>query len=131
MSFDHTKSRLEIEDQNNTITTTNIIDNDEQILFSFPNNRSLNDGHIKYLQNGRRFILKNRKWQSLCKYDNICRNTAKYGLLCIKHHELTEQKRRDTSKMSHHKHQRLYSAILPNERAKRLKPNGTKSIFLS
>jgi len=89
------------------------------------------------MNNGRRFILKNNKWQPLCKYDNICRNTAKYELLCIKHFQLTQQKRRDTSKVHNNDKQHLQSSlfdkhrsILSNDITKRLKKNGRKSFFL-
>jgi hypothetical protein len=95
----------------------------------------LHDGYIKYLQNGRRFILKNNKWQLLCKYDNICRNIAKYELLCIKHYELIQQKRRDTIKIHNKDNRRSLSSIFDNHHltfsnnhTKRLKSNGKKLI---
>jgi len=111
-------------------STTNITDNDEQILLNPSNNRSLHNGYIKYLHNGRRFILKNSKWYPLCKYDNICRNMAKYELLCIKHYELNQQKRRDIFKIPNNNNQRSHSSIfvkhhsiVPNHNKKRLKTN--------
>jgi len=71
----------------------------------------------------------------LCKYDNNCRNIAKYDLLCIKHYQLTERKQRDTLKFHNKDNQRSHSSIFDNhhsifinENTKRLKSNGKKSI---
>ena len=79
------------EDQNNTITTSNMIDTDEQYSIN------IKEDQIKSMHNGRRYILKNRKWQPLCKYDHICRNMAKYNLLCVKHFQMRQEKRRQST----------------------------------
>ncbi|CAF1010276.1 unnamed protein product [Adineta steineri] len=128
--YDNTKTRSEIEDQNNTITTTNITENSEQSSLNINNNQLIHDGQIEYRNNGRRFILKNNKWLPLCKYDNNCRNTAKYELLCIKHFELTQQKRRNLFKFHNNDKQHLHSTIFDKHRSvftnditKRLKIN--------
>ncbi|CAF1504332.1 unnamed protein product [Rotaria sp. Silwood1] len=113
-SFDNTHSRIQNEDQNNTISTTNITDNDEQLLLNSNKNQTIHEGQIEYMPNGRRFILKNSKWLPLCKYDNLCRNIAKYELLCIKHFELTQQQRRDTLKFHNNDHRRSRSSIFDN-----------------
>jgi len=69
----------------------------------------------------------------LCKYDNICRNIAKYESLCIKHHELTQQKQRDALKFPNKDNRRAHSSIFDkhhsifsNDNTKRLKTNGEK-----
>jgi hypothetical protein len=86
------------------------------------------------MHNGRRFILKNSKWQPLCKYDDICRNMAKYESLCIKHYEITQKKRGDKLKIHNNDNQRLHSIFnkyhssFTNDKTKRLKANGRKSI---
>ncbi|CAF0883126.1 unnamed protein product [Adineta steineri] len=64
--YDNTKTRSEIEDQNNTITTTNTTENSEQSSLNINNNQLIHDGQIEYRNNGRRFILKNNKWLPLC-----------------------------------------------------------------
>jgi len=60
----------------------------------------------------------------LCKYDNNCCNIAKYDLLCIKHFELTQQKRRNTFKFHNNDNRRLHynhRPIFSNDITKRLK----------
>ena len=104
-------SYQQLDDQNNTISTT---DKTEQ--------RSFHDGYIKYMHSGRRFILKNSKWQPLCKYDDICRNMAKYESLCIKHYELTTQKKQRDN-------QRLHTSVFNKyfSTADRNKQNGNEN----
>jgi hypothetical protein len=112
--------RIEIDDQNNTISTT---DKTEQLSLNYnSNHRSFHDGYIKYMHSGRRFILKNSKWQPLCKYDDICRNTAKYESLCIKHYELTQKKQRNNTSIY-----KKYNSIFPMDKNKHLKVNGIEN----
>ncbi|CAF0935284.1 unnamed protein product [Rotaria sordida] len=137
-SFDNTQTRIENEDQNNTISTTNIMDNDEQLLLNSNKNKIINEGQIEFMPNGRRFILKNSKWLPLCKYDKFCRNIAKCELLCIKHFELTQQKRRDTLKFHNNNNRRSRSSIFDNhhsifsnDNAKRVKTSNDFQISSS
>jgi hypothetical protein len=83
------------------------------------------EGQIKNMHNGRRYILKNRQWQPLCKYDNNCRNMAKYEHLCIKHFEINQQKRRNILKFHNNNHRRSqnHRSTFSNEISKRLKNN--------
>ncbi|UJR26680.1 hypothetical protein I4U23_007997 [Adineta vaga] len=126
--FNTTLTQNDIEDQNNTISTTNITDNNEQLSLNSSPNRSINEDQIEYFDNGRRTILKNKRWQSLCKYDHTCRNIAKFDSLCIKHFEITQQKRRNLLKFHNpdkpYLHSTLfdkYRSVFTNDLAKRLK----------
>jgi hypothetical protein len=74
------------------------------------------------MHSGRRFILKNSKWQPLCKYDDICRNMAKYQSLCIKHYELTQKKRKDNQAILN-----KYHSIFTNDQTKYLKANSIEN----
>ncbi|CAF4516414.1 unnamed protein product [Rotaria sp. Silwood2] len=137
-SFDNTQIRIENEDQNDTISTTNITDNDEHLLLNSNKNQTIHEGQIEYMPNGRRFILKNSKWLPLCKYDNLCRNIAKYELLCIKHFELTQQKQRDALKFHNNDNRRPRSSIFDNhhsifsnDNTKRVKTNSDFQISSS
>ena len=113
--------RIEIDEQNHAISTTDINDHDQA------NHRSFDDGFIKYTHNGRRFILKNSKWQPLCKYDDICRNQAKYQSLCIKHYELTQRKRNDHQRLQQSISNKYYS-ILTSDKTKHFKANGKENL---
>ncbi|CAF4271154.1 unnamed protein product, partial [Rotaria socialis] len=128
-SFENTHT--ENEDQNNTITTTNITDNDEHALLNSNKKQVIREGQIQYRPDGRRFVFKNSKWLPLCKYDSLCRNTAKYDLLCIKHLQLTQQKRQEALKFHSNDHRGLRSSIFSNDTAKRLKTNSEFQISSS
>jgi hypothetical protein len=86
------------EQQNDTISTSNMVDTDDPYSDCISPASSLHEGEIRLLHNGRRFILKNSQWQPLCKYDNSCRSAAQYELLCIKHFEITQQRQRTNYK---------------------------------
>jgi hypothetical protein len=93
--------RSTIEDQNSTITTSNMIDTDDQYSFTSCPPSSSEEGHIRYMHNGRRFICRNSQWHALCDYDHLCRNPAKHERQCTKHFHISQQKQRTSSKLTY------------------------------
>ena len=80
-------------DQNETVTTTHISETEEPVTIPMRSNSFAREGQFKYLQDGRRHILRNGRWQPLCKYDDLCTNAAQYEHLCVKHFEITQRTR--------------------------------------
>ncbi|CAF0731666.1 unnamed protein product [Adineta ricciae] len=127
----HSKSiQNHLEDQNNTISTTDSIDNNEQLPFNTSSHQMINPEQIEHIENGRRTLLKNKRWAPLCKYDHVCRNHAKYDSLCIKHYEITQKRRRNLLKFHNydklHLHSNVYDeyrTVFTDNIAKRLKSN--------